>query len=110
MKLVNSRIATAAALIAFAACAMAQELPPSKPESVGMSSERLARIDSVMQRHMSAGTIANAVTLVMRDGKVVQYKAYGQMDPAKGTPLRTDALFYMVSSSKPITAVAVLMM
>ena len=64
----------------------------------------------VMQRHIAAGTIANAVTLVMRDGKVVQYKAYGQMDPVKGTPLRTDALFYMVSSSKPITAVAVLMM
>ena len=105
------RAATGALLLAVAAtCAFAQELPTAKPESVGMSSERLARIDSVMQRHIAAGTIANAVTLVMRDGKVVQYKAYGQADPVKGTALRTDALFYMVSSSKPITAVAVLMM
>jgi CubicO group peptidase (beta-lactamase class C family) len=109
----NARLQTAASaifLVIGATGAMAQELPTAKPESVGMSAERLARIDSVMQRHMAAGTIANAVTVVMRDGKVVQYKAYGQMDPVKGTPLRTDALFYMVSSSKPITAVAVLMM
>ena len=87
-----------------------QELPTAKPESVGMSSERLKRIDSVMQRHIAAGTIANAVTLVMRDGKVVHYKAHGPFDPATGAPMRTDTLFYMVSSSKPITAVAVLMM
>ncbi|MEO8306540.1 MAG: serine hydrolase domain-containing protein [Pseudomonadota bacterium] len=97
-------------LIAARPSAMAQELPAAKPESVGMSSERLARIDAVIQRHIAAGTLANAVTLVMRDGKVVQNKAYGQADPAKGTALRIDALFYMVSSSKPITAVAVLML
>jgi CubicO group peptidase (beta-lactamase class C family) len=110
MNLVDSRVAAGALLLlAATTCAIAQELPTARPESVGMSSERLARIDAVMQRHMAAGTIANAVTLVMRDGKVVQYKAYGPRDPG-GTPLRTDDLFYMVSSSKPITAVAVLMM
>jgi CubicO group peptidase (beta-lactamase class C family) len=107
----NACLAAAiAALPCVLSTARAQELPPAKPEAVGMSSQRLARIDSMMQRHIAAGTLANAVTLVMRDGKVVQFKAYGLADPAKGTPLRSDALFYMVSSSKPITAVAVLLM
>lgn len=102
--------ASALLLVTTMSGAVAQELPTARPEAVGMSSERLARIDALMQRHIAAGTIANAVTLVMRDGKVVHYKAHGQLDPAQGTPMRTDALFYMVSSSKPITAVAVLMM
>jgi CubicO group peptidase (beta-lactamase class C family) len=110
MKSFCVQAAAGAVLLVAAMTCNAQELPTAKPESVGMSSERLARIDSVMQRNMAAGAIANAVTLVMRDGKVVQYKAYGPMDPVKGSPLRTDGLFYMVSSSKPITAVAVLMM
>jgi CubicO group peptidase (beta-lactamase class C family) len=90
--------------------AIAQALPVAKPESVGMSSERLARIDALMQRHIREGNLANAVTLVMRNGKVVHYQAHGLLDPSRQAPLPKDALFRMASSSKPVTAVAVLML
>ena len=87
---------------------VARELPVARPESVGMSTERLARIDTLLQRYVTSGQIVNAVTLVLRDGKVVQQGAYGNMDPNAGTPMRADALFRLASESKPITAVAIL--
>ena len=43
----------------------AKELPRTKPESVGMSSERLARINEVMSRHIEKGDIQGAVTAVV---------------------------------------------
>lgn len=92
----------------LAAPLLAGELPTARPESVGMSSERLARVDAVMERFVTSGQIANAVTVIARDGKVVHYKAWGYHDPNARTPMRSDALFRLASQSKPITAVAVL--
>jgi CubicO group peptidase (beta-lactamase class C family) len=86
----------------------ARELPTAKPESVGMSTERLARIDPMVERYIASGQIVSAVTVVLRDGKVVQSKAYGYQDPDARTPIRGDALFRLASQSKPITAVAIL--
>lgn len=87
---------------------VAQELPTASPESVGMSTERLTRINDAISRHVEAGTIANAVTIVTRRGKVVHYEAHGYLDPAARTPMRKDALFRMASSTKPVIAVAIL--
>ena len=97
---------TLAAVIQSAAGA--RELPKAKPESVGMSTQRLARIDTLLQRYVDSAQIVGAVTLVLRDGKVVQQGAYGHLDPDAQTPMRADALFRLASESKPITAVAIL--
>ncbi len=105
-KLLVATIASAA----LSSALPARELPVAKPESVGMSSERLARIDALVRRYVASGQVANAVTLVLRDGKVVQQGAYGSFDPIAGTPMRADALFRLASESKPITAVAVLVL
>jgi CubicO group peptidase (beta-lactamase class C family) len=97
------------ALLSTAPCALpARELPVARPETVGMSTQRLARIDELVQRYVTSGQIASAVTVVIRDGKVVQQGTYGNLDPIAQTPMRTDALFRLASESKPITAVAVL--
>jgi len=94
--------------LALFAPAGAKELPSAAPQAVGMSAERLARVDTLMQRYIAAGTIANAVTLVARHGKVVHYAAHGEFNTTAHTPMRRDALFRMASSSKPVIAVAVL--
>jgi len=88
----------------------AWDLPVTKPEKVGMSSERLERINSVIQRHIDEGTITGAVTAVARHGKIVHFEAHGFADVENGVPLRKDAIFSMMSSSKPVTGVAVLML
>ncbi|MXY58777.1 MAG: beta-lactamase family protein, partial [Gammaproteobacteria bacterium] len=100
-----------AALSAFSAIAVCgAEIPDAEPESVGMSTERLLRIDAAMTRHIEAGNIQGAVTAVARRGKVVHFKAHGMMDVEAGRPMSEDAIFIMMSSTKPILGVAAMMM
>jgi CubicO group peptidase (beta-lactamase class C family) len=87
-----------------------QELPTTKPESVGLSAERLDRIGAEVQRSIDDKRLAGAVTLVMRHGKVAWFKAQGTADREAGKPMRTDAMFRICSMSKPITSVAVMML
>ena len=75
-----------------------------------MSAERLERISAVMQRHIDAGDIQGAVTAVARRGKVVHFKAHGLMDVEEKRPMAEDAIFIMMSSTKPILGVAAMMM
>ena len=88
----------------------AEEIPAASAEEVGMSSGRLRAIDAVMQRHVDSGEIQGAVTAVARRGKVVHFKAYGVMDVARDRAMREDAIFRMASSSKPVLAVAAMML
>ncbi|MGC2450493.1 MAG: serine hydrolase domain-containing protein, partial [Candidatus Sulfotelmatobacter sp.] len=88
----------------------AQELPAAKPESVGLSSERLERISTVVQRDIDNKRIAGAVTLVVRHGKVAFFKAQGMADREAGKAMPTDAMFRICSMSKPITTVAAMML
>ena len=100
-----------AALWAFSAMAIhGGEIPVGEAESVGMSTERLARIDTAMQRHIDAGDIQGAVTAVARRGKVVHFKAHGLMDVEAERPMARDAVFIMMSSTKPVLGVAAMMM
>ena len=99
------------ALAAFAAITvLGAEIPTAEAESVGMSTERLQRIDTAMQRHIDAGDIQGAVTAVARRGKVVHFKAHGLMDVEAEQPMAEDAIFIMMSSTKPVLGVAALMM
>src|SRR5687767_3109877 len=84
--------------------------PTARPEAVGLSSTRLARVPEVMQHHIDAGTFAGAVTLVARNGQVALLTAQGEMDRESHTPMRTDTLFRIMSMTKPVVAVAILML
>jgi CubicO group peptidase (beta-lactamase class C family) len=88
----------------------AASLPVAKPEEVGLSSERLQRIHEMVMRHVEAGDISGAVTIVARRGRVVHFEAHGLMDIEAKKPMTKDALFRLASSSKPVTAAAILML
>ncbi|MDR2215818.1 MAG: beta-lactamase family protein [Nevskiaceae bacterium] len=81
-----------------------------KPESVGLSRERLERIDDFMQKHIEAGHVSGGVTLVARHGKIAHLQAHGVMDLQSGKPVEKNTLYRIASMSKPITALAVLML
>jgi CubicO group peptidase (beta-lactamase class C family) len=89
---------------------VAQDLPAAKPESVGLSSERLDRIAAVVQHDIDEKRIAGAVTLVVRRGRVAWFKAQGMTDLESGKPMSTDAMFRICSMTKPITTVAAMML
>lgn len=104
------RFLLGAALLLATFAVAAQELPSAKPESVGLSSERLERIAATVQRDIDQKRIAGAVTLVARHGKVAWFKSQGALDREAGKPMRNDAIFRICSMSKPITSLAVMML
>ena len=88
----------------------AASLPAGKPEEVGLSSERLQRIHETIQRHIDAGDISGAVTLVARKGRLAHLEAHGLMNLESRKPMTKDAIFRIASMSKPVTGVAILML
>ncbi|MBX3478891.1 MAG: beta-lactamase family protein [Caulobacter sp.] len=85
-------------------------LAPVKPESVGFSSERLAKLDASMKALVDQGRVPGVVTYVARHGKVVHYSIYGKADLETGAPLTEDTIFRMYSQTKPVTGVAMMIL
>lgn len=81
-----------------------------KAEDVGLSTERLARIKDAVQRHLDARSLPGAVTLVARRGRIAHFEAHGVIDVETKRPMPRDGIFRLASMSKPITAVAVMML
>jgi CubicO group peptidase (beta-lactamase class C family) len=79
-------------------------------ESVGMSSERLKRIDAFLQKSIDKKEIPGAVAIVCRNGKIVYHKAFGSADNTAGRVMKTDDIFRIASMSKAITSTAVMML
>jgi CubicO group peptidase (beta-lactamase class C family) len=88
----------------------ASGLSIGKPESVGMSSERLKRIDPILQHHVDNGDFSGAISLVARHGKIVHFKSFGQRDIEAGEPMEKDTLVRIYSMTKPIVGVALMML
>jgi CubicO group peptidase (beta-lactamase class C family) len=80
----------------------------TRPEAVGLSSERLARVQPAMEKHIGDDRIAGAVALIARKGEVVHQECVGLMDRENGKPMRPDALFRIYSMTKPITCTALM--
>ncbi len=105
-------------LCAFAACAAlpanaaqdhaATPLPVAKPESVGMSSQRLQQIGVALRDRIARKLMPGAVVAIARRGKLVYYEAFGSLGDAAETPMPRDAIFAIASMTKPLTAVGVL--
>ncbi|HXC26575.1 MAG TPA: serine hydrolase domain-containing protein [Stellaceae bacterium] len=83
----------------------------TKPETVGLSSARLKRLDEVMKRrYVDSGFLPGILTYVYRKGQLVHTGLAGQIDLERGKKMREDAIFRIYSMSKPITAVALMML
>src|SRR5262245_11712520 len=99
-----------ATLAALAITAAQAATPTARPESVGLSAARLARVTELLQRQIDAGMFSGAVTLIARNGRVAMFTAQGVMDLESKAPMRTDAVFRIMSMTKPIVAVSILML
>lgn len=89
---------------------LATGLTEAPPISAGVSPERLARIDSTLEKAVADGSIPGAVALVARKGKIVYHKAFGKADNESNRILKRDDIFRIASQSKAITATAVMML
>lgn len=80
------------------------------PNAAGFISERLDRIDDVINAEITAGKIPGAVALVVKDGDVAYFKSFGYADIDSQTPMRNDHIFRIASMSKAITTVAAMVL
>jgi CubicO group peptidase (beta-lactamase class C family) len=97
-------------LLAVLAWPMSAAAPTAKPEEVGFSSERLQRISDLVQRHITAGDFSGAVTLVARNGRIARLEAQGLMDIESRKPMTKDAIFQIMSMTKPVVGTSIMMM
>ncbi|BBL71525.1 serine hydrolase domain-containing protein [Methylogaea oryzae] len=86
--------------------AMAGEVGPVVPETVGLSSVRLDRVSGFIRRHVEEKKMAGAVVLIARKGKIAYFEPFGQADEDK--PMRKDTMFRIASMTKPLVSVALL--
>jgi CubicO group peptidase (beta-lactamase class C family) len=103
-------VATTLCLFASGAALADDPLPRAKPEDVGFSSERLARIGTVLKADIEAGRIPGAVIAIARHGRLVMLDAYGWRDKAANVAMTTDTIFNIASMTKPMTTVGALML
>ena len=97
-------------LLILTASAFSRGLPRVVPETVGLSTERLSRIDKVMEKHISEQKIPGGVILLARHGKIAHLGTYGMMDVEAEKPMKPDTIFRIASMTKQITSVAVMML
>jgi len=85
-------------------------LSAATPESAGMNAERLSRLDGVIQSYIDKGAFPGVAAIVVRNGKIVYYKAFGKVDLETNNPLSKDAIYRIASMTKAITSLAVMML
>jgi len=95
-------------VIAITTPVFAADYKLSKPEEVGLSSERLINMDRLIDEHVSQKKIGGAVVLVARKGQIAYFRASGLADSGKA--MQRDTIFRIVSMTKPITSTAIMML
>ena len=83
-------------------------LPVARPEDAGLCSQRLARIEAVMDAAVASKRVPGMATVVARGGQVVHAHVAGRLDIEREAPLGMDSLFRMYSQTKPITAAVIM--
>ncbi len=106
---IRAGVALTAASIGLSVAALGQPAL-TKPEEVGLSGQKLDLIRDALRIQVSAGQIPGGIVLVARDGKIVHLEAQGVTDPVSKRVMQTDMIFGAASLSKPIAAVAAMML
>jgi CubicO group peptidase (beta-lactamase class C family) len=83
-------------------------LPHNKPEALGLSSSRLAKMSDALKREIDKGTTPGVTMLVARRGEIGFFEALGRQSPAADAPMTTDSIFRIFSMTKPIVSIGLM--
>ena len=97
-------------LASAAGLAHSGPLPQASPEEVGLSPERLGRVDAAMQKAVDSGELPGAVVFIARDGQLAYAKSFGWQDREKKIPMTNDSIFRLYSMTKPVVSVAAMIL
>src|SRR5882724_9100493 len=98
------------ALTLLVAVSLQAQLPTASPKAAGFDPARLDVLHATMKRFVDEGKHAGIITLVARDGKIVDFQTYGYRDIERGLPMERDTICRMYSMSKIITCAATLVL
>lgn len=98
------------ALLLLVGTALSQEVPTGTPESVGLSSEKLKKVDAVVEDLIARKKLAGAIVMVAKDGRIAFTGVYGKMNLETDQPMKEDAIFRIYSMTKAITSAAALIL
>lgn len=107
---IRSQIAALACGAVLSVLMLTANAQSVRPEDVGISSQRLERIAALVDRHIEAESFSGAVTLVARNGEIVWLEAQGLMDLENERRMSSNGIFRIMSMTKPVVGVAILMM
>lgn len=88
----------------------AAEIPFAHPGDVGMSASKLRKIEDAVGKHMDANTLAGAVTVVLKDGKLIHKEAHGWKDIENKQRMTEDSIFRIYSMTKPIVSLGLMIL
>ncbi|HXO70557.1 MAG TPA: serine hydrolase domain-containing protein [Bradyrhizobium sp.] len=83
-------------------------LPEARPESLGLSPTRLARMSDAFKREIDKGTIPGVTVMVARRGQIGWFEALGRQNPAQSAPMTRDSIFRIFSMTKPIVSIGIM--
>jgi CubicO group peptidase (beta-lactamase class C family) len=82
----------------------------SNPESVGFSSSRLLRLTTLLHGYVDRGDLPGMCATIARKGQIAYYEKLGWMNKEAQIPIQDDTIYVIASMTKPITAVAIMML
>jgi CubicO group peptidase (beta-lactamase class C family) len=106
----RSALAMVLMLLMTGSAAWGQALPSGRPDTVGMSAERLDRVGQAFKAEIAKGSLPGAVVLVARKGRVAYFESFGHQDKAANTAMSKEAIFRIYSMTKPLVSVAAVML
>ena len=83
-------------------------LPEARPEALGLSPTRLARMSGAFKREIDKGTIPGVTVMVARRGQIGWFEALGRQNPAQSAPMTRDSIFRIYSMTKPIVSIGIM--
>lgn len=98
------------ALLVVCGALRAQELKQAAPESVGLSSEKLHKVDGIINEMVEKKKLAGAIVMVAKDGQIAFTGVYGKMDLENDKPMKEDTIFRIYSMTKAVTSAAALIL
>jgi len=110
IKIVNLRTALVTVVILFMSFLGQSQVVQTGAKNNTVDYERLAKIDGLVNEYISKNWLTGAVSIVIKDNEVVQYKGYGYADVATKKPMKNDAIFRIMSQTKAITSVGVMIL
>lgn len=110
MKIYFLNAICAITFLLWAAITNAQQISINAKQIDAINYDRLQRIDTLVNDYINKNWLKGAVTLVVKDNQLVQYKGYGYSDEETKKPLQKDAIFRIMSQTKAITSVGIMIL